>query len=349
MDSGRFDTLAKTLAQVGTRRSLMAGSLAAAALAALGLGEAAVARKRRGHAEAKQQDRPTDRVTTEDKLGIGARCDPANREHGKKHGCRKCRTQYSVKTKNGKGKTIRKCACKPVGEPSSRDKQWQCCSGQSDGSRCVNAAAAQETCQAVGTTCAADAQCCNGICNAGGSRTGRLAGIADTCAACKTGRASCNPAAPQDECCRGGGDFRRCTDAPGPGGFECSSANGEQCVPDPAATPTAPRQGSCGDNIFICPVAGNSGPQGVCCTTSDQARQFDFFICPQDASRCCTGACKVVSDQGRGICCVPDGENPTRSGGAACTSATPVANDSCCSGFCTGATAETSVCVPSAS
>src|SRR5687767_14562281 len=38
MDTGRFDTLAKTLAQVGTRRSLMGGSLGAAALAALGLG-----------------------------------------------------------------------------------------------------------------------------------------------------------------------------------------------------------------------------------------------------------------------------------------------------------------------
>ena len=334
MDSEQFDRVAKTLAQAGTRRSLMGGSLGAAVLAALGLGEAALARKQRGHAEAKQKDRATERVTAEDKLGIGARCDPANHEHGKKHGCRKCRTAYSVKTKNGKGKTIRKCACKPVGEPSSRDKQWQCCSGQSDGSRCVNAAAVHETCRAVTAPCTADAQCCNGICNAGGSKTGPLAGIADTCAVCKTGRASCNPAAPEDECCRGGGDFRSCRDVPGPGGFECSSANGEQCVPDPAATPTGPQRGSCGDSPFICPVAGNSGPQGVCCTRSGEAGRFDNIICPRDESRCCTGECIVVGSQGSGRCCAPNGENPTRSGGEECQPGAQATSTGCCSGVC---------------
>jgi hypothetical protein len=172
----------RRLAGARSRRSLVGGSLASAVLMALGWGQEAGAKKRT--------------VRAADKLGIGARCDPPNKDHGKKHGCGKCRTGYSVQTTNGKGKTIRKCACKPVGEPSSRDKQWQCCSGLSDGSRCVNSStAAPLSCGAGCPVCFRCNQATN-QCEVNSAAVGLICGDGQTCqanGACVCSEASCGP------------------------------------------------------------------------------------------------------------------------------------------------------------
>ncbi len=202
MDPRTFDRMIQRLSSTRSRRSLVGGSLGSAVLIALGWGQEAGGKKRT--------------VKAEDKLGIGARCDPSNNEHGKRHGCRTCRTEYSVKTTNGKGKTIRKCACKPVGKPSSRDKQWQCCSGLSDGSHCVNAAGATvpvcpavcpvcQTCHPAAGVCAVDASengeagtgcappkvCCGGTCCDSPIRECTDAGACKTCAQKCPGCARC--------------------------------------------------------------------------------------------------------------------------------------------------------------
>ena len=77
-------------------------------------------------------------VRAEDKLGIGERCDPPKDRHGERHNCNDCRTGFSVAYQNTKGKTVRKCACKPAGQGASTNEAWQCCSGQSDGSQCID-------------------------------------------------------------------------------------------------------------------------------------------------------------------------------------------------------------------
>jgi len=314
-----------------SRRSVVGASLATGVLGMAGVGVEALAKQ--------------GNVTADGQLGIGARCNPPKIKHGKKHGCNKCRTDFSVAYTNAKGQTVRKCACKPVGQPATSNQAFQCCSGVSDGNQCISPTGGAGQCVGVGTGCTTDAQCCNGICNVGGSTTGPLAGSANTCVVCKAGRATCSPV-PQNPCCvdQNQNMARLCLDAPGPTGTVCTSITGEQCDPDPAATSTAPRQGTCQRDSDRCTVAGNIGLQGVCCTASGRRTPGlspTQQVCPSTAAGCCTGQCNAAID----ACCAPTGQNPTLSGGTACTSATPTQNFSCCSGFCTGTTAETSLCV----
>ena len=135
MDHDRFDALTRSLSSGASRRRLLS-SLTGGLVAGLAIGQAesveSLARKKlRG--EGKQTG-----AKAEDQLSIGSRCDPPKHKHGKRHGCNDCRTGFSVAYTNAKGKTVRKCACKPVGQPSTSNEAWQCCSGLSDGRQCVS-------------------------------------------------------------------------------------------------------------------------------------------------------------------------------------------------------------------
>jgi hypothetical protein len=142
VDPQTFDGLIQRLAQTGSRRSLLGVSV----LAALGLGEEILAKKtpkgrdagkKKGRAQSKKKG-GSNRATAEGQLGEGARCDPAKNRHGENHGCKDCRTGFSVAYTNAKGQTVRKCACAPAGQGRTTNEAWQCCSGQSDGSQCID-------------------------------------------------------------------------------------------------------------------------------------------------------------------------------------------------------------------
>jgi hypothetical protein len=241
VDAHTFDRLIQRLAGARSRRSLVGGSLGAAVLMALRWGQEAGAKKRA--------------VTAEDKLGIGARCDPSNKEHGKKHGCRKCRTGYSVKTTNGKGKTIRKCACKPVGEPSSRDKQWQCCSGVSDGSRCISpagGAVCPPTCPICQTCTAATGQC-----QVDTTQNGRAGTACPTPNACCTGT-----------CCTGQGEAQ---------GVRACNAAGRCATCDEVCPDTCLYCFNLADGGTVC-GNGSSNPC-VPCSSADDCTDPDFPYC----------------------------------------------------------------------
>ncbi len=121
MDSERFDRVAKFLAQAGTRRSLMSGSLGAAVLTALGLSGETLGKKQ---------------VTAEHCLAVGETCPKTIRHgpHKKKHSCaRRCCTRYAVTAANG----TRRCACVPPGQPCTAETARHCCSGVCDGNVCA--------------------------------------------------------------------------------------------------------------------------------------------------------------------------------------------------------------------
>lgn len=316
MDPQTFDRLVKRGAEPLTRRSVMAGSL----LAILGLGEAALARNRhkdqgRGDHRQRAGDKRTGTVTAQARLNLNERC--PKKKHGKKLTCADCRTGFSVSYTNAKGKTVQKCACKPVGEACSAGTAANCCSGIcGDDGACAGSG---QVCLELGQTCSADAVCCNQMCNAGASTTGPSADFANQCTNCKTGIAPCNPGFPGGQCC----SPRQCTVPLGQTSDVCTSVTGEQCVPDPAASATAPLRGSCANNGDICPVAGNAVTPGICCRTPGLPA---IGNCATGQSGCCTGECNPT-----GHCCVPPGKNPTASGfPVACVDQPMV----CCSGIC---------------
>jgi hypothetical protein len=188
MDSKRFDRVAKSLAQAGTRRSLMSGSLGAAVLTALGLSGETLGKKQ---------------VTAEHCLAVGETC-PKTLKHGRKqakHSCaRRCCTRYSVSAANG----TRRCACVPPGQPCTAGTARQCCSGVCDGNVCAPGTAPgcgagltncggicrdlltdEDNCGGCGTRCSGGRACIGGTCQA-------------TCAAygasaCQTPTTVCGP------------------------------------------------------------------------------------------------------------------------------------------------------------
>ena len=320
MDSARFDTLAKTLAQAGTRRGLMGGSLGAAVLTALVLSGETLGKKQ---------------VTAEHCLAIGEKC-PKTLKHGKKkvkHTCEKrCCTRFSAVSPGGK----RRCACVPPGQSCTPGTARHCCTQTcgADG-RCTGVQAPppqQTTCTGLDQACTTNAQCCTGICNAGGSTTGPLADTANECATCLSGRATCDPNAQQ--CCSNSdpGFFgqRSCRDAPGPTGFVCTSVLGEECVADPATPPGEMRRGSCQEEVDRCPTDGTAGESGICCRGSGG---FIALTCAPDPINplCCSGRSRCFSDHD--YCCAPSGTNPLESGGAACPAGGGF-DEACCSETC---------------
>ena len=263
-------------------------------------------------------------MTAQSQLNINEQC--PKKKHGKKLTCADCRTGFSVPYTNAKGKTVRKCACKPVGEGCSAGTAANCCSGVcgEDGT-CVNPTTPTQTCAAVGASCSGGAQCCSSICNVGGSDIGPVfgpnPGTANKCAFCLTGEATCNLNS-LDLYCNGGCD---------PATNRCCSLAGETCTPT-GSTASVPAQGSCCTDDDRCPVTGNVGTPNVCCTASGQFPPLGF--CGTDGNTgqgCCTGQCNDMT----GLCCAPAGTNPALSGGAPCTGTGP--NASCCSGSCAAA------------
>ena len=315
MDPRTFDGMVQRLAGPRTRRSVMAGSV----LALLGLGETALAGNRhKDHSRGSKHQssaRTTGTVTAQAGLNINEKC--PKKKHGKKLSCNDCRTNYSVAYTNEKGKTVRKCACKPTGEACTAGTAADCCSGICGANdTCV---ASGQVCLELSQSCSADAECCNQNCNAGATTTGPSASFANLCTNCKTGIAPCNPGFPGGQCC----GPRQCVTAPGQTGSVCTSQTFEQCVPDPAATATAPLRGTCISNAERCPVAGNAGAPGICCRIPGPPSAGS---CATGQSGCCTGECD--SD---GRCCVPPGANPLASGAFEACSSSPL---SCCSGVC---------------
>jgi hypothetical protein len=241
MDPERFDTLAKTLAQAGTRRSLMGGSLGAAVLTALVLSGETLGKKQ---------------VTAEHCLAIGEKC-PKTLKHGKKkvkHTCEKrCCTRFSAVSPGGK----RRCACVPPGQPCTPGTARHCCTQTcgADG-LCTGVQAPppqQTTCTGLDQVCTTDAQCCTGICNVGGSTTGPRADTANECATCRSGRAPCESG--NGQCC----GTRTCDLTPS--GFVCTSLRGEQCIPPAGGTPG---RGTCQSGLDICRVTTIGGDSGIC-------------------------------------------------------------------------------------
>jgi hypothetical protein len=310
VDPGTFDRLTRRRAGALTRRSVVG----AAILAVLGLGEEVSARKSRRRGKA----------TVEACIPTGRKC-PAKRSPGKSKsrlGCEQCCQGFAANVNGRKGKQVLRCTCKPVGEPADVNEQWQCCSGVSDGRQCVSPPGPGILCLATEQPCTADGQCCTGLCNSGASTTGPSASFKDTCTNCKSGLAPCNPGAPQDQCCTP----RACVSAPDGSGTICRSITGEQCIPDPDATPTNPLRGSCvSSTIDVCPVA-----ERICCRRSGQSSTS----CPPigisgPGPECCTGQCSIG-----GNCCAPSGANPSATGGDPCFGAET--NFSCCSLQCNG-------------
>jgi hypothetical protein len=179
VDSQTFDRMIGQLARVLSRRSLVGGSLGAAVLSAVGLGEPAGAKK----------------VTAEACIPTGKKC-PAKKPRGDKKslGCDRCCQDFVTTIRTKKGKRVKKCACTPNGVACGRSAQ--CCSGFCSGGICsspspavaacdphsgLNCVPRGEECSRGGTPC-----CCQDECLTGDSARG-------TCAApCRAGTQRCN-------------------------------------------------------------------------------------------------------------------------------------------------------------
>jgi hypothetical protein len=132
VDPQSFDRMIQHLSQARSRRSLMGGSLGAGVLATVGLGDEAQARTVSTDGAAR----------AEACIPSGKMC-PSRKprgKHGKTLSCNDCCEDFSVPYRTRKGKQVRRCACKPVGQPATTPQQWQCCSGVSDGAVCAGTA-----------------------------------------------------------------------------------------------------------------------------------------------------------------------------------------------------------------
>ena len=124
MESTRFDALTKAVGRTSSRRTTVRIALGVlASLAGVAASEAGTLRKGR------------DPVRSQS-LQDNERCDPPKTKHGKRLGCNDCATGFSVAFTNSKGRTVRKCACKPSTQPCSPNRAWQCCTGLCEGGTC---------------------------------------------------------------------------------------------------------------------------------------------------------------------------------------------------------------------
>jgi hypothetical protein len=133
VDPRTFDEMIRQLSRSLSRRSLVGGSLGASLLAAVGLGDAALAKK--ANAEA---------------------CVPAGRRCGTKKKdppCGKCCHRYHIVKRNGK----KKCACRPADVGCSN--RSQCCTGI-----CENRTCRSSHCRAANVGCAINSDCCSRVC-----------------------------------------------------------------------------------------------------------------------------------------------------------------------------------------
>jgi hypothetical protein len=187
VDPQKFEGMVRKLSATLSRRSLVGGSVGAAVLAAVGLGDEALARKEQVNSEA---------CTPENRL-----CGCKNKKNKKGdrkpkpwQKCRPCSTcchKYSVEVSKKK----RRCACKP--HETECGNSTQCCSGV-----CGNGICQIGQCAELGQTCnervSGGTRCCE---FAGGveGRCNQTSTAGGTCVQCLANGATCDPAS--NLCC----------------------------------------------------------------------------------------------------------------------------------------------------
>ncbi|MCD6030171.1 MAG: hypothetical protein K0S78_2345 [Thermomicrobiales bacterium] len=141
MDPRRFDEVARRLARLLSRRSVVGGSLGAWLLAGYAVGDDALARRRQARHRRQRRRRderrnddahaPKERAVEQPRRrwARGVRAEACTRS-GKKCGkgkklkpCSKCCTGYNITTRSKK----KKCACRPDGMTCTTPSQ--CCAG----------------------------------------------------------------------------------------------------------------------------------------------------------------------------------------------------------------------------
>jgi hypothetical protein len=133
VDPRTFDGLSRQVSRSLSRRSLVGGSLGASLLAAVGLGDAALAEK----------------IKTEKCVPAGQRCGTKKNDPP----CKKCCHRYHIDVSKRK----RKCACRPAGIECTNPTQ--CCT-----SICENGTCRSAPCRAVNIRCDINTDCCSGVC-----------------------------------------------------------------------------------------------------------------------------------------------------------------------------------------
>lgn len=210
MDKGRFDALARTVARVATRRSLLS-RLLGLSLIPLPAGHVAgdetvrARRQRRDRSHQRQRKRASSEQHqrrsshSEACIPTGQRC-PSKKPRGKKGkklSCRHCCQHLVVNDAAGK----KVCGCLPNGSSCTTDSAFTCCSGScvdggcsgpvpcsgvvcADGQRCVN-----DVCVCDAVSCAAG--CCDssGTCHVGENAACGTAG--GTCTNCLASNSLC--------------------------------------------------------------------------------------------------------------------------------------------------------------
>jgi hypothetical protein len=164
VDPRTFDGLSRQVSRGLSRRSVVGGSLGASLLAAVGLGDAALANK----------------VKMEQCVPAGQRCGTRKNDPP----CRRCCHRYHIDVSGRK----KRCACRPAGIECSNSTQ--CCN-----SNCENGTCRSASCQAVNVGCAVDTDCCTGICENGTCRSARCRDVGIRCAFntdCCTGTCTCS-------------------------------------------------------------------------------------------------------------------------------------------------------------
>jgi hypothetical protein len=175
LDSQTFDRMIGQLARVLSRRSLVGGSLGAAVLSAVGLGDQSLARRK---------GRNNGTARAEACIPTGKKC-PARKPRGKKGktlSCKQCCQNFVSKSADGN----KRCACTPDGLACKG--AGQCCSGRCFGGVCqglprptVSEPPPQPCLCSSGNCCEADEQCCP---QGGDNPTGSICCGGDTTCAC---------------------------------------------------------------------------------------------------------------------------------------------------------------------
>jgi hypothetical protein len=254
VDPQTFDRIIGQLARVLSRRSLVGGSLGAAVLSAVGLGDESLARK---------QGRNDGTARAEACVPTGKKC-PARKPRGKKGvtlSCKQCCQGFSVTSKNKKGQKVRTCACKPVGKPA--DRPSQCCSGLSDGSFCTNPSPRPTVSEpppqpclcSSGNCCETGEQCCP---QGEDPPTGSICCGDDTACACGNCVPRCDLDTPFASCtCACRPEHVPCTvGSENPFDFTCCEESGHCC-----AVGTSPNQ-----FVTCCVPPAVCQPGGAGCT-----------------------------------------------------------------------------------
>jgi hypothetical protein len=193
--------------------------------------------------------------------------------------------------------------------PCKKPKKGKCKGKKPDGTPCAggtcqsgvcSGATVQPTCTGLAQSCSADAACCTGICNAGGSNVGPFPGTANECATCRTGGAGCAGAG-DPTCCGARTCSYRSPGAPTPN--QCCSVINETCSTTGGGSCCAEPVNPAGT---VCADAGAPGA-GTCCLRTGTR----IGSCGSSEA-CCTGGCGIVyTATPEAFCCTPPGATCT--------------------------------------